>query len=109
MTRTEHLLWILAEECAEVAQRASKAARFGLDEVQPGQELSNLQRLIYELNDIAAVADMLTPDWMDEIAIEKKRDKVEIFLNYSQECGTLGHDTANCPERITMEQHSTLG
>ena len=29
MTREEHLLTIVAEECAEVAQRATKALRFG--------------------------------------------------------------------------------
>lgn len=99
MTRDEHLLWILAEECAEAMQRASKAARFGMDEVEPGQELPNHERLIYELNDIAAVAAMIAPAWMNERLIEQKRDKVERFLIYSQECGTLGHDTANCPER----------
>jgi len=31
------VLTILMEECAEVIQRASKALRFGLDEVQPEQ------------------------------------------------------------------------
>jgi hypothetical protein len=35
MNPTEHLLSCLAEECAEVAQRASKSLRFGLSEVQP--------------------------------------------------------------------------
>ncbi len=35
MNRRDHLLDILAEECAEVAIRVSKALRFGLDEV-PG-------------------------------------------------------------------------
>lgn len=36
MTQTEHLLVHLAAECCEVARRASKAAKFGLTEVQPG-------------------------------------------------------------------------
>lgn len=92
MTRTEHLLWIIAEEAAEVTQRASKAARFGLTEIQPEQDepLDNLRRLIYELNDLVAVAEMLEPAWMDERMIEAKRVKVEKFLRYSDEvCGTL--------------------
>lgn len=59
MNRTEHLLWVLAEECAEVAQRASKAARFGLDEVQPGQALTNEERLWQEMCDLCAVGEML--------------------------------------------------
>lgn len=45
MKRHEHLLSILAEECCEVGQRVSKALRFGLDEVQPGQDLSNAERI----------------------------------------------------------------
>lgn len=94
MTRTEHLLVILAEECAEVAQRAIKAARFGLQEVQPDQELTNLQRLVYELNDLAAMADMLEPSWMDSEAINTKILKVEHYLEYSASCGTLQDEVA---------------
>lgn len=59
MKRIEHLLFIIAEECAEVAQRASKAARFGLDEVQPGQDHDNMLRLWLEFNDLYAAMQML--------------------------------------------------
>ena len=59
MNRLGHLLWILAEECAEIAQRASKASRFGMDEVQPGHALTNEQRIWQEMNDLAAVGEML--------------------------------------------------
>ena len=45
MTREEHLLTIVAEECNEVAQRATKALRFSLEEIEPGQEFSNRERL----------------------------------------------------------------
>lgn len=102
MTRTEHLLTILAEECAEVAQRASKAIRFGLAEVQPGQDKTNARRLMDEVNDFLATYQMIagpvvsptTPlfqgdpnEWM--AAIKAKQDKIESFLNYSAKCGTL--------------------
>lgn len=90
MTRTDHLLDILIEECAEVIQRATKAKRFGLEEVQPEQPLTNNQRIVYELNDVLAVAEMLLgPSWDDNDAIIAKRRKVEHFLEYSKECGTL--------------------
>lgn len=92
MTRTEHLLVILMEECAEVAQRASKAARFGLLECQPEQQENNLHRLIHELNDLVGVADMIEPAWMDDRAIDAKQKKVETFLRYSETCGTLEQD-----------------
>lgn len=93
MNRTEHLLMILAEECAEVAQRVSKALRFGLDEVQPGQDLSNEQRIWAEMNDLAGVGEMLIAargaGGICRDAIAAKKAKVEKFLCYSAECGTL--------------------
>ena len=102
MTRTEHLLFILAEEAAEVAQRASKAARFGLAEVQPGQELTNAQRLMQEVNDFVAVCTMIAGPVVSPTsslfkddplkwtsAIGEKQAKIEKFLLYSAECGTL--------------------
>lgn len=102
MTRTEHLLVIVAEECNEVAQRVTKALRFGLAEIEPGQELTNAQRIMQEVNDFIAVYQMLAgpvasptsplfigspDDFMAEIVA--KQQKVEKYLAYSQECGTL--------------------
>lgn len=93
MTRTEHLLWILAEECAEVAQRASKAARFGLGEVQPEQAWNNAHRLVQEYADLAGVLTMLQEEGalppIPSAQLQAKREKVEKFLRYSAECGTL--------------------
>jgi hypothetical protein len=101
MTRQEHLLTIIAEECAEVAQRCSKAIRFGLDEMQPGQDKTNAQRIIQEYLDLWAVMHMLTGEskhFADSLKQtdaswtaqeEVKKLKVEKFLLYSQECGTL--------------------
>jgi len=105
MTRTEHLLFILAEECAEVGQRCSKAARFTLNEKQaenkitPESELtsestlSNAQRITYELSQLIGVAEMLIcenliPDILPEIKLAKSI-KVEEFLQYSEKVGTL--------------------
>jgi len=94
VNRLEHLLTILAEECNEVAVRCSKAKRFGLSEVQPGQDLTNAQRIMVEVNDIYAALLMLAEEGAidpdpDLEAIGRKQAKVEQFLLYSQECGTL--------------------
>lgn len=59
MTKREYLLVCLMEECAEVAQRASKALRFGLDEVQQGKDLSNEQLIVEELRDLEVTRLML--------------------------------------------------
>jgi NTP pyrophosphatase (non-canonical NTP hydrolase) len=89
VTRTEHLLTILAEECAEVAQRVSKALRFGLAEVQPGQEYTNAERIEFELTDLIAAAEMLIEDRViadpdqNDILISEKKRKVEKFLKFS--------------------------
>ena len=59
MDHTQYLLVCLAEECAEVSHRAMKALRFGLDEIQPGQTLTNRERLVEELHDLISVAAIL--------------------------------------------------
>ena len=95
MNRTEHLLSCLAEECAEVAQRVSKALRFGLDEVQPGQDQTNAERIVEEFNDLAAVVNRLSregvlpwADWSTERE-EEKAAKIERFMAISREQGVL--------------------
>lgn len=96
MNRREHLLTIAAEECAEVAQRISKALRFGVMEIQPGQPLTNGERIGQELTDLLTVMEMVREehpsvcDWGDSEAQAAKRAKVEKFLLYSAQCGTLG-------------------
>lgn len=105
MTRDEHLLVIFAEECAEVAQRVSKALRFGLTEIEPGQKLTNAQRIVSEMNDLTAVYNMIAgpavapnskftglfdgkpEEWFEAMRI--KQQKVSKYLLYSATCGTL--------------------
>lgn len=94
MTRNENLLTILSEECVETAQRVSKALRFTLEEIQPEQELTNAQRIVYEFNDILAVMEILQEEGVfdkviDRDAIDKKKIKVAKYLNYSIEIGTV--------------------
>lgn len=96
MKRHEHLLFILAEEGAEVAQRASKAARFGLSDVDPNKGRLASQVLKEEMIDLIAVWGMLCREGlcepiapMDEPAIQAKQEKVERYLEYSRMCETL--------------------
>jgi hypothetical protein len=97
MNKLDHLLWVVAEESAEVAHRASKCARFGLNEYEPGSIQNNLTRLIGEFNDLYAAMWLILESQgyiHDEvlrqpIQQEAKRAKVEKFLAYSKECGRL--------------------
>lgn len=90
MTKEQALLSILSEECAECAQRAIKAVRFGMEEVQEGHSLNNFDRIVLELADVVAVAEMLgiaqcvTPDM--KVA---KAMKVATYLRYSADLGMV--------------------
>jgi hypothetical protein len=89
ITSVDYLLTCIAEECAEVAQRATKAIRFTLDEKEPGQELTNKERLVQEFNDLYAIMEMLNEmgvidEFINLEAIEKKKLKVEKFWEYSK-------------------------
>lgn len=92
MNDREHLLTILSEECAEVAQRASKAIRFGLYEVQPGQPKNNKWRLEQELADLMATAEILGLEVRvaDKVA---KLEKLKKYMGYAREVGTLDQPT----------------
>lgn len=105
MNHSEHLLSIIAEEAAEVAQRATKTLRFGVAEVQPGQDHTNVFRLMGELHDLLAAVEMLHehhgwPVLIHRDLIDAKKVKVEKFLAYSAKLGTLtpGVPTPQCPD-----------
>ena len=94
MNRTEHLLACLAEEANEVAQRAMKAQRFGLDEIQPGQSLSNFERLFAEFTDLTAVMGMLQDETnhralVKPLDVDAKQAKVRQYINYAESQGAL--------------------
>lgn len=83
-------LAIIAEECAEVIHRATKAQRFGLLEVQPGQPWSNSQRLAIEIGDVLALVDeAIAAKMVDPETIERarnlKRDKLAVFMQFRRD------------------------
>lgn len=91
ITRQQHLLIKLAEECVEVAQRCDKAIIFGLNEIQLGQELDNAERIVQELEDLLGVAQMLKEEGIirppKEEAIRAKKNRVEKYMQYSIDKG----------------------
>lgn len=97
MNETEYLLSLVAEECAEVAQRAIKAQRFGAFELQEGQDLNNAKRIIYELSDLLTVVKMLQERCvlpsvlfdMETQFTKAKREKIKKYMEYARSCGTL--------------------
>jgi hypothetical protein len=101
MTRTQYLLVTLVEEFCEAGQRATKALRFGMNEVQPGHADDNVRRLERELADAVAVAEMLNLKIREEDKAAK-REKVEKYMVYSRQMGVLeaekaSPDPSGCP------------
>lgn len=94
----EYLLDCLVEECCEIGQRVGKAKRFTLDEMQPGQNLSNQTRIRLEVLDLLTICSMLRDRGVELFnfasnadmrhMVEKQR-KVEKFMAYSRSLGTL--------------------
>lgn len=87
------LLTILMEECAEVIQRASKAIRFGMDEVQPDQPRSNSERLAFEIGDVLTLIDLcqeagLVSTYQSIHRKSIKRDKLKKYMQFSIEGGS---------------------
>jgi NTP pyrophosphatase (non-canonical NTP hydrolase) len=97
MTDTEYMLAYIIEECAEVSEqadkiviRASKALRFGLDEVQAEQLLTNAQRLWGELADLMAVGELaLDLGIITRDDLDRKKEKVEKYKEMSRRLGRL--------------------
>lgn len=96
MTDIQYLLTCLMEECNEVAQRASKAIRFGLTEVET--KLTNEKRIMDEICDLRGVIselqshgyfkDLLIPGYVNERR-NAKIEKLRQYMKYSRELGIL--------------------
>ena len=85
-SKTEEVMDILQEECAEVIQAVSKVSRFGLDNAKPGKPKTNRQHLAEELGDLLAMIT-LCHDFgivsFEEVMIAKdaKLDKLRQWSN----------------------------
>lgn len=94
LNREQYILTLIQEECAELSQRASKALRFGLYEVQPGQELDNWERMREEYVDLFTSLYML--DWLivdvsiEDDDVKAKMDKIKKYMQLSVDRGVLG-------------------
>ena len=95
MTKLQYLLIKLAEEAAEISQIALKTAQFGLNEIKPGQALTNIERVNFEYNDLLAIAEMINTEAEDTylitnfVEMDAKKLKVEKYYGYSKTLGMV--------------------
>ena len=94
MTKLQHLLLKLGEECCEVAKEASKCSQFGMNESAAAHEADNKARLHAELNDVFGIITMLNVDHdfgfdFDAEAGTEKIKKVILYRQYSIDLGLV--------------------
>ena len=95
MTKTEHLLTCLIEECAEIQKAAAKALRFGLDDHHPDvPTTTNADEIAQEYIDMLAIVEMLReeniiPTLESRALVQTKKDKVTRYMAYAQARGVL--------------------
>lgn len=101
MKYLDHLLTIVIEEASEVIKDACKAQRFGMDCVEPGQSLTNEERLWNEANDFVGALDLVKDlrgyGGLSQETMEAKKSKIKKFSDISIRNGQLDpfEDTNN--------------
>lgn len=95
MNKIQYLLVKLAEEASEISQIALKTAQFGVHEQCPGLNETNIQRIDQEFNDLVAIVELINQELNSseihicDAFIERKKEKVNKYYNYSIECGMV--------------------
>lgn len=95
MNKEQMLLLKVAEECNEIAQVCSKAIRFGLYNNRPGEDLTNISRIIEEFKDLKAAIFRLeceTEENINTINTTELQDrvlKIDKYLQVSRDLGIL--------------------
>ncbi len=94
MDKTSYLLVCAIEECAEVQQNISKTIRFGLEDFYKDGP-TNQECIILEWIDLMTVMEELLtigalkmPSNVGDL-IQRKKNKLEQYMGYSRERGTL--------------------
>lgn len=75
------LIDILEEECMEVGQRGIKLTRFGAQEAQPGQPLTNKERLGREIGQLLYMINLATREGLV--------DELQVKVGYAEKPGQL--------------------
>lgn len=102
------ILLLLMEECNELSQIVSKALRFGMDEKHPEMKGTNVERIQEEFIDVVAIYNLcvkegfiprIGPAEMEDRELNKQI-KVQRYLGYSSQCGTITEDQSAEIERL---------
>ncbi len=93
MTKLEHLLVCLNEECLEVGKAVTKALRFGLEDKHSTS--TNRQDIIQEITELYGVIELLEEEGLnleaigDRMFINMKKEKVKKYMKYAEDRGMI--------------------
>lgn len=104
MNKIQYLLTKIAEEASEISQIALKIQQFGLYEVCPDLDETNVERINKEFNDLLGVVELFNFEVYqitgrsdelkrDEYLIQHKKEKIGKYYNYSVELGQVKEDS----------------
>ena len=100
MTKEDHLLLIIAEECNAVAQRCIRTLRFGLEHVSQSEQnperLTNRRRINREFNDLVAAMAMLDANLLriSTDATTRRQARIAKYLEVSEAEGRLSESAS---------------
>jgi len=104
MKYLDHLLTIVIEESSEIIKEACKAQRFGMDSKEPGQDLTNEERIWNEANDLVGTMELVKSlrgfGGFSREAMEAKQQKIKKFSEISIQCGRLEPKEINKPSSL---------
>jgi len=93
---------ILQEECAEVIQVASKIKRFGIDDTNPADKVTNRENLGKEMADLMAM--MVIISGIYELDEDKLFRGINNKLTKLKEWSNIPHDVLDAMMEINTEQ-----
>ena len=84
------------EECAEIQKDAAKCLRFGTSSALSEFDPTNIENVVYELNDLLGVVHVLSEEFPEVFgsfgnakAINDKKVKIAHYLKFSTQIGRL--------------------
>lgn len=93
MNKIEHLYSQLNQEGLEVCHEIDKILHFGADTIEPGQRLTNRQRLLNEIDDFMGALERLNDEGLgyeiDQKAVAAKKEKIDKFMKLAKKNGAL--------------------
>lgn len=102
MNHLQYYLTMLSEESSEIIKECAKSQRFGLLSEHPDTGVANHENIKAELNDLLAIVECLNEEYNLGFtpcreAIDAKKRKMALFLQYSVE---EGYVTMDVPEKM---------